>query len=350
MVEFCQMRRFCLIFLLWIGLAVSSLPAAVSAQTEEPPLPSPYDLIAEVNALRAAKGLPRLVVNGYLMASAQGYADFLVSTGSSGHYANGTPDTRAAAAGYPMLSGVDIMECWAAAPSGVNLSDIVYNAWGDSDHMNVMLNRYAVHVGAGISRDSDGQVFLILDVAADFEGEIRRSTPMPTFDPNATLPPNGFEPTVPYVNPVITSTPGMDGKTIHLVSPGDTAWSVAAAYGISVAELKRLNGLDDAPVLYPGQKLLIRLAGTPAPTAQTNSVSDPSPTEQPTLTRWPTATNDLAWLARLGRTPAPTPTRAAAQPAGDPQRKKAGIILLAVCSAGLLAVGAGSLLDKLKSG
>ncbi len=346
MVEFCQMRRFFVSLLLLIFCLCASLPWPVSAQTEEPPLPSPYDLIAEVNALRAAKGLPRLVINGYLMASSQGYSDFLVNTGTSGHYANGTPDTRAAAAGYPMLSGVDIMECWAASSDGVDLTDIVYNAWGDSEHMNVMLNRHAVHVGAGISRDSEGQVFLILDVAGDFEGEIRRSTPMPTFDPNATLPPTGFEPTIPYDNPVVTSTQNPDGKLVHLVSPGDTAWSVATAYGISVAELNRLNGLGDTPVLYPGQKLLIRLAGTAGPTAAVSPSPSASPTPGPSLTPRPSATADSALITRLGRSP--TPTLAAAQTASDPRRKQVGVVILVVSCVGLLAVGASSLLDRRK--
>ena len=41
------------------------------------------------------------------------------------------------------------------------------------------------------------------------------------------------------------------------VRPGDTLYRISQKYGISVDELRHLNGLDPRHVIYPGQKLVI---------------------------------------------------------------------------------------------
>ena len=46
-------------------------------------------------------------------------------------------------------------------------------------------------------------------------------------------------------------------KQYHVVSSGDSPYSIARKYGISVAELSRLNNLGPKQVIYPGQKLLV---------------------------------------------------------------------------------------------
>jgi N-acetylmuramoyl-L-alanine amidase len=45
-----------------------------------------------------------------------------------------------------------------------------------------------------------------------------------------------------------------ESANIHIVERGDALWEIARAYGISVKQLKRLNGLT-ADQIYPGQKL-----------------------------------------------------------------------------------------------
>jgi LysM repeat protein len=42
------------------------------------------------------------------------------------------------------------------------------------------------------------------------------------------------------------------------VRPGDTLYRISQKYGISVDELRRLNGLAPDHVIHPGQKLIIR--------------------------------------------------------------------------------------------
>jgi len=44
----------------------------------------------------------------------------------------------------------------------------------------------------------------------------------------------------------------------HLVSKGETLYSISRAYGLTLNELRRLNKLDDKAAIYPGQKLKIK--------------------------------------------------------------------------------------------
>ena len=106
---------------------------------------------------------------------------------------------------------------------------------------------------------------------------------------------------------------------------------IATAYGISVAELRTLNGLaEGASDIYIGQSLIIR-------------VSQP-PTETPTLTpTTPPPTRTPRSITPI-MTPTPFPTATATPRSLDSavdiaiQRKSMGIILLSIGAAGLLAM------------
>ena len=61
------------------------------------------------------------------------------------------------------------------------------------------------------------------------------------------------------VVPVEVATPQEDGSIIHTVKEGQTLWSIAAAYDITVDQLRLLNHLpEDSDVIYEGQKFYIR--------------------------------------------------------------------------------------------
>ena len=49
-----------------------------------------------------------------------------------------------------------------------------------------------------------------------------------------------------------------EGPLIHTVKSGDNLWDIAKKYGVSVEQIKKLNGLDSKAVLKIGQKLKIR--------------------------------------------------------------------------------------------
>lgn len=48
-----------------------------------------------------------------------------------------------------------------------------------------------------------------------------------------------------------------EGTTIHVVQSGDTLWSISQRYSMSVAQIRRLNGLSRSSNIYPGQKLIV---------------------------------------------------------------------------------------------
>ncbi len=67
------------------------------------------------------------------------------------------------------------------------------------------------------------------------------------------------------------------GAAEHMVLPGDTLYSIAVRYDKDYRELARLNALDDAFLIRPGQRL--RLVGKPAPAKPpaAKSASRPAP-------------------------------------------------------------------------
>jgi len=79
-------------------------------------------------------------------------------------------------------------------------------------------------------------------------------TPTPTLVATPTLAPT-FTPTPP---PYITYT----------VEPGDSPWSIALEFGVTVEALMEANGLSEDAILDVGQELLIPLVleATPQPT------------------------------------------------------------------------------------
>lgn len=132
------------------------------------------------------------------------------------------------------------------------------------------------------------------------------------------------------ISPVVVSTPNSNGAIYHIVQYGQTLEMIATAYGISVAELRTLNGLaEGASDIYIGQSLIIR-------------VSQP-PTETPTLTpTTPPPTRTPRSITPI-MTPTPFPTATATPRSLIPQgisiqRKNLGIILLSIGAAGLLAI------------
>lgn len=67
----------------------------------------------------------------------------------------------------------------------------------------------------------------------------------------------------------VTATPRPDGSIVHTVQEGDTLFGLALLYGVSVDQIRTLNGLE-SDLLRIGQELLIVPAqATPTPPAPT---------------------------------------------------------------------------------
>lgn len=48
------------------------------------------------------------------------------------------------------------------------------------------------------------------------------------------------------------------GQKTHIVKSGDNLWDISKKYGVSIEQIKKLNGLTDKSVLKIGQKIIIR--------------------------------------------------------------------------------------------
>ena len=44
---------------------------------------------------------------------------------------------------------------------------------------------------------------------------------------------------------------------VYTVREGDTLWNIAKAYGTTVNDIARYNGIVETDVIYPGQRLRI---------------------------------------------------------------------------------------------
>ena len=63
----------------------------------------------------------------------------------------------------------------------------------------------------------------------------------------------------------VSAAPGQSGIT-HVVQPGDTLFSIARRYGVSMDAIALANGIANPNRIYVGQRLLIPTGGTPSGT------------------------------------------------------------------------------------
>lgn len=272
------MRRRAWLALIGLGLLFFSTFSAQAAP--QAVNTGPYALVAEVNALRAAYGLPAYAVNSTLMSLAQQQAEFMSVNGVSHIGYGGThPFQRALNAGYPLAGDLNLGGFFSEniiAGAEMSVQDAV-SAWqGDSPHLNTMLSPNFLEIGAGAAV-VDGYVYYVIDCARPTNGGTLPVLP--------TLPGGtpGMYPTIvpaaPLVSTIFPSTPLADGNLYHLVRPGETLWLIAITYGVHVAEIRQLNGMSETDAIYPSEKLLIRKStGTLTPQAVTETLPAPSPT------------------------------------------------------------------------
>jgi LysM repeat protein len=97
--------------------------------------------------------------------------------------------------------------------------------------------------------------------------------------PTATVPaatatptPTGTVVVVPTATPTATPPPGQG--TIYIVRTGDTLYSIARRFGVTVQAIMAANNISNPNLIYVGQQLIIPSPGTPGPT--------PTPTATPT--------------------------------------------------------------------
>ncbi len=73
-------------------------------------------------------------------------------------------------------------------------------------------------------------------------------------------------PQPPAAAPVPAAAPAPASTATHTVVTGDTVFGIAQKYGTTTQSLFTLNGLGPSSIIYPGQKLAVQ--GAPSPAAQ----------------------------------------------------------------------------------
>lgn len=316
-----KLRFFLLAGVLLLACGLSWPAKAGPAAANAYQTPSPYELIDAVNALRTSNGLPAYTPNAILMQIAQNQADYQASIGTVTHIGpdGSRPYQRALAAGYPLAGDLSL---------GGFISENVFHGssveqamtwWYNSPpHYNTMMSTNLVEIGAGVAGSEGSWYFTI--VAARPTG----SSPSGAVTP-ATVTPAGAGTRAPTPFTTVTvypNTPNPDGSLVHVVQPGETVWQIAMAYGVSEADIIRLNP-QMGTFIYPGDTLLIRSGHTPTPTAPT-----PTPTLRPTATLWPTLTPTAE------TSPIPTRLPTAAMPLSSGVGTAAAIAVAALLAAG----------------
>ncbi len=76
----------------------------------------------------------------------------------------------------------------------------------------------------------------------------------------APAPPRAAAPPAPAKKETTTKNTAAAAKT-HTVAAGDTLYSISRRYGLSVDQLRSLNGLEKGAVIHVGQKLVVSSAG-----------------------------------------------------------------------------------------
>jgi LysM repeat protein len=231
-----------------LGIGVFYRPQAVRADQSHP-IPSSqvsaYELIIAMNTLRVSYGLPALVEDPIVNAVAQSTAATMAANNMSWHI--GDVRGRIAAAGYGGGGTVWATENFAVSSGGMGIDEIMA-VWADPDHMRPAVNAAYCHVGAGVAT-VNGKTYYILQ-AAYVSGQECGSVSYTggTFQPGSVSQ---------LIVPVKVATPDADGRVYHVVQAGQSFWSIAITYQITIQDLETWNNLSRNTPLQSGQRLYI---------------------------------------------------------------------------------------------
>ena len=183
-----------------------------------------------------------------------------------------TPDDRAKAAGYGSGENSFSIENVAAGTASLNTPQLVVTMWQkDWGHLHAMISADYENIGVGFA-EADGFSYYVMMVgwvgSKASSGETQVQEIPPANKPRA---------------PFVKSEPDASGAIYHKVQPGQSAWTIAAQYGIELAELFRLNDLTENSILHPGDVLVIRAPDPPTSTPTITPTSMRS-TATPTIT------------------------------------------------------------------
>ena len=246
-------RLFNWIIFLGIAMGIFNRPQAALADVAHPDRSSQvsaYELILAMNTLRVSYGLPALIEDPIINAVAQSTAQTMAINNMSWHI--GDVRGRIAAAGYGGGGTVWATENFAVG-SGSKGIDEIMASWADPDHMRPAVNPAYCHVGAGVAT-ANGKTYYILQ-AAYVGGQECGPYSSPT--DGTSQPGTGPVPVPQIIIPVKIATPDEEGRIYHVVQAGQSFWSIAIAYQITINDIEIWNNLSRSTPLQSGQKLYI---------------------------------------------------------------------------------------------
>jgi LysM repeat protein len=230
-------------------------PRQVVRASEIQPAPaqqvSAYELILAMNTLRVAYGLPALIEDPIVDAVAQNTAATMAANNMSWHI--GDVRGRIAAAGYGGGGTVWATENFAVSSGGMGIDEIMA-VWADAEHMRPAVTAAYCHVGAGTAQTSDGRIYYILQAAYVSGQECGSSSPSIG---GVSQPGSIPNPVSQLILPVKIATANAEGKIFHEVQAGQSLWSIAIAYQITIHDIEVWNNLSRDTPLKAGQRLFI---------------------------------------------------------------------------------------------
>ena len=248
----------CLIFVaLAIGISIRPQPVQADGMLAPPAQVSAYELILAMNTLRVSYGLPPLIEDPIINAVAQATAQTMAANNMSWHI--GDVRGRIAAAGYGGGGTVWATENFAVSWNGGMGIDEIMAVWADPDHMLPAVTPAYCNIGAGVAT-VNGKTYYILQAAYVSGKECGSYT---------SVAGAGVSTGSGLIVPVQIATPDVDGKIFHVVQAGQSFWSIAVAYQITIQDLETWNNITRDIPLQSGQRLFIpnkNTAGFATPT------------------------------------------------------------------------------------
>jgi LysM repeat protein len=208
---------------------------------------SAYDLILAMNTLRVSYGHPALIEDPIINAVAQSTAQIMAANSMSWHI--GDVRGRIASAGYGGGGTVWATENFAVSHSSMGIDQIMA-MWADPDHMLPAVNAAYCNVGAGVAT-VNGKTYYILQ-AAYVSGQECGS-----YSSTSSGEAGSVAPVPQIIIPVQIATPDEDGNIYHVVQAGQSFWSIAIAYQITIQDLETWNNISRDIPLQSGQRLYI---------------------------------------------------------------------------------------------
>ncbi len=239
------------LFLIWLSAA----PIYQARDQTQSGAVSRSELILAMNTLRVSYGLPALIVDPIVNAVAQATAEIMAANQMSWHI--GDVHGRIAAAGYGGGATVWATENFAVGRMSI---DEIMQVWADAEHMRPAVNPAYCHVGAGVAQAPDGSYYYVLQAAYTSEHACGEYKSIIGEDPDGGVDP--APPVSQIIIPVKIATPDPEGRIYHIVQPGQSFWSIAIAYQITIRDLEVWNNLSRDTGLFVGQKLFIPSSGT----------------------------------------------------------------------------------------